>query len=44
MLRRGGTDAWAVDYNPELAGRDLMDPTETMKDKAEAYGGKSFSF
>ena len=41
MLRRGGTDPWAVEYNQELAGRDLSDPTETMKDKAEGYMHKS---
>ena len=47
MLRRGGTDAWAANYNDELAGRDLSDPTEVMKDKAEAYTentNKSWSF
>ena len=45
MMRRGGTDPWAVDFNQELAGKDLSDPTETMKDSAEALGtSKSFSF
>ena len=28
MMRRGGPNAWAVDFNPELAGKDLQDPTE----------------
>jgi import inner membrane translocase subunit TIM17 len=37
MLRRGGTDPWAVDFNKELAGRDIADPTEVMKYKAESY-------
>jgi len=23
MLRRGGTDPWAVDFNKDLAGKDL---------------------
>ncbi len=45
MLRRGGTDPWNVDFNKELAGKDLSDPTESMKDKAESFGeNKSFSF
>jgi len=45
MLRRGGTDPWAVDFNKELAGKDLSDPTETMKDSASGFGStKSFSF
>ena len=46
MMRRGGTDPWAVDYNKELHGKDLSDPTETMKDNAAEIGttSKSFSF
>ena len=39
MMRRGGTDPWAVDFNKELAGKDLSDPTETMKDAAANLGG-----
>ena len=39
MMRRGGTDPWAVDFNKELAGKDLTDPTETMKDTASAFSG-----
>ena len=34
MMRRGGTDPWAVDFNKELAGKDLSDPTDVMKDNA----------
>ena len=26
MMRRGGTDPWAVDYDTNLAGKDLSDP------------------
>ena len=45
MMRRGGTDPWAVDYNKELSGRDLSDPLDTMIDKAADVGTKkSFSF
>jgi len=45
MMRRGGTDPWAVDFNKELAGKDIADPTETMKDSASTIGSsKSFSF
>ena len=46
MLRRGGTDPWAVDFNKDLAGKDLQDETETLKDSAENIGAnsKSFSF
>ena len=46
MLRRGGTDPWAVDFNKDLAGKDLSDETENMKDKANDIGSnsKSFSF
>jgi len=46
MLRRGGTDPWAVDFNKDLAGKDLSNETETLKDSAENIGSnsKSFSF
>lgn len=47
MLRQGGTDPWAVDFNKELEGKDLSDPNDTMLDKAsgfESKGNKSFSF
>ena len=45
MMRRGGTDPWAVDFKEELAGKDLTDPTEQMKDNAADFGAtKSFSF
>ena len=35
QMRRGGADPWAVDFNPELSGKDLTDPTEVMKDPAQ---------
>ena len=45
MLRQGGTDPWAVDFNKELQGKDLSDETETLIDKAAAGSkSKSFSF
>ena len=44
MMRRGGTDPWAVDFNENLAGKDLTDPTEVMKDAAVVSGTKAFSF
>ena len=28
MMRRGGPDPWATDFNPNLAGKDLTNPTE----------------
>ena len=28
MLRRGGTDVWANDFNSELGGKDLSNPDE----------------
>lgn len=36
MMRKGGPDAWAVDYNEGVAG---MAPTEneTLIDKAKAF-------
>ena len=34
MMRKGGTDPWAVDYDEKKAGKDLSDPTEIMKDNA----------
>jgi hypothetical protein len=34
MLRRGGTDAWAVDFNKDLVNKDFSDPTEVMNDKS----------
>ena len=44
MMRRGGTDPWAVDFNKDLSGRDLTDNTETLSDPALSGQGKSFSF
>ena len=45
QMRRGGADPWAVDFNPELSGKDLTDPTEVMKDPAQQLGAtKAFSF
>ena len=34
MMRRGGNDPWAVDFNKDLAGKDIEDPAEVMKDMA----------
>ena len=45
MMRRGGTDPWAVDFNKELEGKDIQDDTETLKDSAlTGAHSKSFSF
>ena len=47
MMRRGGTDPWAVEFNKDLAGKDIADPTETLKDSAVDNvldKVKSFSF
>ena len=48
MMRRGGTDPWAVDFNKNLEGKDINDPTETLKDAAVSLGDsmatKKFSF
>jgi len=45
MMRRGGSDPWAVDFNQEMSGKDLTDPNDTMKDVASTLGStKSFSF
>ena len=46
MMRRGGPDPWAVDFNPEQEGKDLSDPAEVLKDSAASSFGptKSFSF
>ena len=45
MMRRGGPDPWAVDFKPEMAGKDLTDPNDRMKDNATAFSStKSFSF
>ncbi len=48
MMRRGGSDPWAVDFNKELAGKDIENPTDTLVDKAKdmgsSLGQKSFSF
>ena len=45
MMRRGGSDPWAVDFKPEMEGKDLSDPNDKMKDNAVSYGStKSFSF
>ena len=45
MMRRGGTDPWAVDFKQEMSGRDLTDPNDTMKDIAAVSSStKSFSF
>ena len=46
-MRRGGTDPWAVDFDKELAGKDIQDASENMKDSAKESIGdriKSFSF
>lgn len=34
-MRRGGTDPWAVEFNKELAGKDIADDSENLKDSAE---------
>ena len=45
MMRTGGTDPWAVDFQEQLAGKDLTDPTEKMADTAQGFSGtKTFSF
>ena len=48
MMRRGGTDPWAVDFNKNLEGKDIADDRETLKDTAtglgEAMGSQKFSF
>lgn len=41
LLRRGGTDPWAVDYDAKIAGKDLQDPDHQMKDNAATFGGSS---
>ena len=38
MMRRGGSDPWAVDFNKELAGKDIENPTDNMIDKAKDMG------
>ena len=45
MMRRGGTDPWAVDFNQELAGKDTSAPEEQMKDQAQGFSPtKAFGF
>ena len=47
QMRRGGSDPWAVDFDPNLAGKELSDPNEVMKDVADGpspSSSKSFSF
>ena len=45
MMRRGGTDPWAVDFNKNLEGKDIADPTETLRDAAASVGeGSKFTF
>ena len=47
MMRRGGTDPWAVDFNKDLSGKDLTNPTDFMQDigaKSNTGVTKSFSF
>ena len=47
MMRRGGTDPWAVDFNKNLEGKDIQDASESMKDAAAnvAEGAtRKFSF
>ena len=45
MMRRGGTDPWAVDFNKNLEGKDIADPTETLRDVAASVGeGSKFTF
>ena len=48
MMRRGGTDPWAVDFDKNLEGKDISDPTESLKDAAVSLGDsmstKKFSF
>ena len=34
MMRRGGNDPWAVDFNEKYAGKDLTNPDDTMKEVA----------
>ena len=41
LLRRGGTDPWAVDYDAKIAGKDLQDPDHQMKDNASSFGTSS---
>ena len=43
LLRRGGADPWAVDYDAKIAGKDLQDPDHQMKDNAVSFGGGSAS-
>ena len=46
-MRRGGPDPWAVDFNSNLAGKDLSNPLDIMEDiskKSGAGATKSFSF
>ena len=46
MMRRGGSDPWAVDFDPNLAGKDIQNDEETMRDSARSVteSTKSFSF
>ena len=35
MMRRGGTDPWAVDFNKNLEGKDIQDSSETLQEWKE---------
>lgn len=42
-MRRGGPDAWEVNFDEKKA--DLSDPDEILRDKAEGFNNqKAFSF
>ena len=36
VMRRGGPDPWAVDYNEALAGKSINE-NDTLQDKAKAF-------
>ena len=48
MMRRGGTDPWAVDFNKNLEGKDIQNEAESLRDAASSIGeatqGSKFTF
>tara|TARA_B110001450_G_C17399318_1_gene391006 strand:- start:33 stop:200 length:168 start_codon:yes stop_codon:yes gene_type:complete len=45
MMRRGGTDPWAVDFNKNLEGKDIQNDAESLRDSAATIGeGAKFTF
>jgi hypothetical protein len=45
MLRRGGSNPWETEYKEDMAGKDLSDPNERMKESLSISDDtKSFSF